>query len=125
MSRKAFGICSRHSSDFGNQNVTMLANEPVVDRAVGPERSILQRGEQFVGTQLEDSFVILSLEAAQYFAFNTTANSIWDLLEEPRTCGQIVDALMRRYEVSEQDCTRSVARVIDELRANGLVRESH
>lgn len=81
-----------------------------------------ERDEQFVGTHLEDSFVILSLEAAQYFAFNGTANAIWDLLEEPKTCGQITDVLLQKYDVNQETCTQSVIRILDEFRANGLVR---
>jgi hypothetical protein len=82
-----------------------------------------QRGEQFVGTQLEDSFVILSLEAARYYAFNETANKIWDLLQEPRTCGQITEALTENYDVSPDVCAQSVTRIMGEFHANGLVHQ--
>ncbi len=80
-----------------------------------------QRSDQFIGTQLEDSFVILSLEAASYYAFNTSANEIWELLERPQTLEQITHALMEKYEVNQDVCTQSVVRMVNELHANGLV----
>jgi len=80
-----------------------------------------QRDEDFVGTKLENSFVILNMKTAGYYAFNVSATDIWELLGEPRSCAQIAGKLTEKYDVSEELCAQSVARIVEELRASGLV----
>ena len=79
-----------------------------------------QRCDKIVGTNIEDSFVVLSPEASSYFAFNPSATDIWDLLAEPRSPEQIVAVLMEKYEVSHEICANSVYRILDELSVKGL-----
>jgi len=85
------------------------------------KESLWQRSDQFVGTQLDKSFVLLSLEGARYFAFNASANDVWQLLERPQSVEEIMLALMQKYDVSPDVCAQSVTRVMSELQANGLV----
>ncbi|MEI9991668.1 MAG: PqqD family protein [Rhizomicrobium sp.] len=80
-----------------------------------------KRSDQFVGTQIEDSFVILSIETASYYAFNASANDIWDLLAAPKSTEEIATALTEKYDVAPGDCLRSVERVVMDLSQKGLV----
>ncbi|MEJ1970174.1 MAG: PqqD family protein [Rhizomicrobium sp.] len=75
----------------------------------------------FVGAKIEDSFVILDVDSAYYYAFNVSASDIWDLLATPRTCRDVADLLVQKYEVAPEECLRSVEGVVAELSAKGLV----
>ncbi len=80
-----------------------------------------RRSDQFVGTQIEDAFVILSVETASYYAFNASANDIWDLLAAPKSTEEIATALTEKYDVAPEVCLRSVERVVKDLSEKGLV----
>lgn len=81
-----------------------------------------QRDNECVGTELDNSFVILSVNTARYYAFNGPAIDIWDLLEQPRSCDEIIEVLLEKYDVTPEQCAQSVSRVVEELSNNGLVR---
>lgn len=85
------------------------------------DASLWRRDAGFVGTKLDESFVILNLDTSRYYAFNTSATDIWDLLEQPRNCGEITQALTAKYDVDPELCTQSVTRIMDEMRSNGLI----
>lgn len=80
-----------------------------------------RRIDQFVGTEIEDSFVILDVERAAYFSFNPSAKEIWNLLEEPISIDGIADHLTARYDVSRDVCTQSIERLLSRFSDKGLV----
>ena len=81
-----------------------------------------KRVSDFVSTELDDSIVILSLEAGRYYSFTSTGSAIWELLDEPQSLETLVDALVRRFEVSPQSCSASVTRFLDALAERNLVQ---
>jgi hypothetical protein len=85
-------------------------SEPVVRRPAIPS------------TQLSDETVLLSVEQQSYFGMRATSQRIWQLLEQPRTLQQILDALLLEYEVDPQQCQREVTAFMDSLWAAGLIQ---
>lgn len=68
-----------------------------------------QRSEDWVGTAVDDSFVMIHLETGTYLVLNRTANAVWAALETPQTQQSVVDGLLRRFDVSVDDCNQAVA----------------
>jgi hypothetical protein len=82
------------------------------------------RKENWVGSQIEDSFVMLNYEDGEYVSLNSTATDIWNALATPRSAEAIVADLITRYDISASDCATSVNRVLEELASKGLVQQS-
>lgn len=82
------------------------------------------RKENWVGSQIEDSFVMLNYEDGEYVSLNSTATDIWNALASPRSARDIVADLTARYEISPSDCEISVNRVLEELATKGLVQQN-
>jgi hypothetical protein len=80
-----------------------------------------ERVGDWVGADIEDSFVMVHIQSGLYVVLNQTANAIWQLLEEPRTEAQITAGLRDQYDVSEADCQASVARTLADMRSRELV----
>jgi len=76
----------------------------------------------FVGTEVEDSLVLLNLDTLTYQALNSTAAAVWELLETPKQERELVDELCRRYEVSPEHCAQSVHTLIELLASRDMVR---
>jgi hypothetical protein len=84
--------------------------------------TIWERSDEWVGSQVEDSFVMLSLEHGEYVSLNRTAATVWHGLDAPRSDEQIADTLIATYKVDRADCLESVRTLLDDMAARGLVR---
>jgi hypothetical protein len=61
--------------------------------------SILVRDAEPTTAALDQGVVVLSVRAGSYFSFNAVAGDIWTLLAEPRSVGEILDALALSHDV--------------------------
>lgn len=78
--------------------------------------SVWMRDENWVGSEIEDSLVMVNIETGKYVALNLTANAVWQLLEEPRTQQELEVALRGRFEVDEADCRQSLVTLLEKMR---------
>lgn len=82
-----------------------------------------ERKDNWVGSQIEDSFVMLNFEGGEYASLNSTATEIWNALESPRSAEDLVADLTIRYDITPSDCALSVNRVLEDLASKGLVQQ--
>lgn len=75
-----------------------------------------QRDDNWVGSEIEDSFVMVNIDTGKYVSLNSTASAVWDALEEPRTQGEIEAELRQRYAVEAAACNASVTRLLEQMR---------
>jgi Coenzyme PQQ synthesis protein D (PqqD) len=80
------------------------------------------RQDNWVGSQIEDAFVMLNFEGGEYVSLNSTATDIWNALEKPCTVDGIVGSLTRQYNIAPDRCAASVARVLSDFEAKGLIK---
>lgn len=73
------------------------------------------RSEDWVGTTVDGSYVMVNVESGKYVALNETALAIWHALEIPRSDSAIVDYLRGRFDVSAEVCEEAVARAITHM----------
>lgn len=83
-----------------------------------------QRNEDWVGTQVEDQFVMIHLEDGRYVALNETAAEAWRILEEPRDEQAIVAELTRQFDIDPQQCRESVDAMLDHMQTMELVTKT-
>ena len=83
--------------------------------------TIWQRNDHWVGTQVDDAFVMLDFEGGTYVSLNKTATDIWNALEQPCTAESIICTLTERYDVSEDQCTAAVSRVLADFETKKLI----
>lgn len=80
-----------------------------------------KRNENWVGSHVDDSFVMLHIEAGDYVVLNETALAIWTSLDAPRTASEVVDALLKDYAVDRSACEASVNRTLEDMVQKRLV----
>ena len=74
-----------------------------------------------VSASLEDEAVVLHLKDGCYYGFNPVGARIWNLLEQPRTVGEIRDILLEEYEIQPQPLEEDLQRLLAELAERGLI----
>ena len=72
-------------------------------------------------TDLDGDKVMMDLEKGQYFALNSVASRIWEELENPVKVSNIVESLLKEYEVEKDTCEESVIEFIEGLNNAGLI----
>lgn len=57
---------------------------------------------------LDGEKVMMNLEKGMYFAMNSIASFIWDIIEHEVYVNEIVKILLENYQISEEHCKNSV-----------------
>jgi Coenzyme PQQ synthesis protein D (PqqD) len=73
------------------------------------------RRSDWVGTQIEDRFVMIHIESGRYVALNETASEAWRVLETAQDSESLTSALMEKFEVEEAHCAKSVAQLTETM----------
>ncbi len=74
-----------------------------------------QRTEEWVGTEVEDSFVMINMDTGTYLTLNRTASAVWDAIETPRSQDDIERTLHERFDVSAEACHASVTALLKQM----------
>jgi Coenzyme PQQ synthesis protein D (PqqD) len=65
--------------------------------------------------------IVLNLKSGVYFGMEQVAALIWNLVEKPRTVGEIRDAIMKEYDVDSNTCEQDLKLFLDRLQSAGLI----
>ena len=75
-----------------------------------------RRSDDWVGSQIEDGYVMVNINTGKYVSLNRTADAIWKALETPRTAHELCELLQAQFEVAAPACARSVAAALETMR---------
>ena len=71
--------------------------------------------QEQISCDLTGESVVLDLRRGVYYGMNGVAAEVWKLVQEPRTVGEIRDALLEFYDVEVDDCTRDLLDLLTQL----------
>ena len=74
-----------------------------------------------VSSKLGDEAVVLHFENGIYFGLNEVSARIMELIAEPKTVSEIVDALLKEYNVDAATCRQDVIDLLVQLQENDLI----
>lgn len=78
------------------------------------------RNDDWVGSAIEDSFVMVNIGSGSYVSLNETARAIWDALDTPRTQAEIEASLSAQFDVAPDACAAAVTRTLAEMEVQQL-----
>ena len=83
--------------------------------------SVVVATKQSISADLSEDAVILSLEENVYYGLNPVGAQIWSLIQEPRSLGAVLDALLEEFDVDEATCETDLHALITEMLGRKLV----
>lgn len=83
--------------------------------------TILRRVSSLPFQKMNDEVLVVDPRTREVHLLNVTATRIWDLLETPRTAGEISLALAEEFDAPAEVLRADVATSLAELGAKGLV----
>ena len=79
------------------------------------------RSPDLIATEMDGDVVMMSLEKGSYFGLEGVGGAIWELMAGPVTLDEIVENLVARFEIGDEECRADARAFVDELVENGLV----
>jgi hypothetical protein len=76
---------------------------------------------EVIAKRLDDAAILVDLRTSRIFELNATGTRIWELLSEVSDEAQLARHLAEEFAIDEQEAARETARLIAELRAEGLL----
>lgn len=75
-----------------------------------------------VSCELGDESVILSLKNSVYYGVDPVGASVWKLLKQQRSVGELRDAMIEEYDVASDRCEADLLVLLEKMRAEGLIK---
>ena len=89
------------------------------------ERSaVLHRTDDHVSAPLDESLVMMDVDAGKYYLLDDVASFVWTRLAAPMSVADLVDELCSHYDVAPSRCEADVLPFLTELHEKGLVEQA-
>src|SRR5438132_10698078 len=98
------------SAGLTSSGALSLTVETVIARCGGP-----------LTAAVDDDLVMLDPERSMYFGLDRVGNRIWELLERPRSVGDLCSALEEEFDVTPETCRADVLVFVEQLSDAELV----
>ena len=69
-----------------------------------------------------DESAILNLSNTIYYGLNPIGTRVWRLLNNPRSIGELRDALLDEFDVEAERCERDLLDLLEKMRVEGLIQ---
>ena len=89
--------------------------------ALTPASVVRSSPDRQLSTNLAGEIVILDIEAGLYFGLSDVGVVIWEAMRTPITIAEIVDRVVRAYDVSSSTAAADTIELVTELCNRGLV----
>lgn len=84
-------------------------------------RKIPVRNNNIIWREVKGEAVLLDPQEGRYFGLTKVACSFWDKVDGERTTGEIIDLLLKEYEVEKDVLTKDINELIDSLESGKLL----
>ena len=74
-----------------------------------------------ISRDLDGEAVILNMKSGIYCGLNEVGARIWQLIQEPKSVKDLLDTLIKEYEVEPDRCEREVLALLQRMSDNGLI----
>ncbi len=85
------------------------------------EKRLPQPPPDVLSQRAGDSLILLNLKTDRIFELNSTAASLWELLEAGVSCEEAAAELSRHFSVSEEEVSAEIVGVTAQFRSEGLI----
>jgi hypothetical protein len=86
--------------------------------------AVYARTPDIIEAEVGGEIVVLHTQNWQYFEFDRTGATIWNLLREPKDLGALVEDLVTQFEVDRARCTEETKAFLDDMVEQGLITAS-
>jgi Coenzyme PQQ synthesis protein D (PqqD) len=86
--------------------------------------SVVAAVPDHVSSKLGEEAVILHVTKGVYYGLNEVGATVWNLIQEPRSVGELCDEIIGDFDIDRDTCEREVTALLERLLAEGLIQVS-
>ena len=83
---------------------------------------MLARADGLLESEIDGEAVMMSIDKGEYYGLDAVGTEIWQLLERPRSFGEICEVLLERFEVDPETCRADVGSFLTGMLGDGMLR---
>ncbi len=72
-------------------------------------------------TDLAGEKVMVDFDSGKYFLIKGVGNDIWEMIQNEITPNEIIDKLLSEYEVSREECEKSVMEFLEKMEGYNFI----
>ena len=72
-------------------------------------------------TDLAGEKVMVDFDNGKYFLIKGVGNDIWEMIQSEITPNEIIDKLLSEYDVSREECEKSVMEFLDKMEGYNFI----
>jgi hypothetical protein len=85
------------------------------------QNQVVTQVEGNIISDMDGEKVMFSIKNGKYYNLGEIGGVIWDLTENPNTPENIINELMKQYDVNQETCENQVMTFMDMLYEEGLI----
>ncbi|HET7698276.1 MAG TPA: PqqD family protein [Vicinamibacterales bacterium] len=85
-----------------------------------PDASVVASDRQ-LSTTLAGEVIILGLDDSMYYGLSGAGTRIWELLQSPRTIGDVIDAIAAEFDADRARIAADLDALLADLASRGLI----
>jgi hypothetical protein len=85
--------------------------------------TVVVQSSDFLGCELDEDWVLMSIENGAYYGLNKMGKRIWQAVETPISVQALCEQLQQQFEVEPNTCEREVMDYLKTLVVEGLIQE--
>ena len=82
---------------------------------------MVRKQGDWLAAKVGDELVMMSAAKGNYLGLSTVGARIWELVDVPRTFGDICARLIAEFDVAPDVCRAEVERFLEDLERNGAI----
>jgi hypothetical protein len=86
-----------------------------------PADAVVVASDQQLSTTLAGEVIILGLDDSMYYGLSGAGARIWELLQSPRTVGEIVQIITAEFDAERDRVAADIDALLADLESRGLI----
>jgi Coenzyme PQQ synthesis protein D (PqqD) len=91
-----------------------------MDANLSPRTIVVAAGGQ-VSCPLGEEAAILNIKSSMYYGLDPVGARVWTLIQQPRSIGDLRDAIVSEYDVEAERCEQDLLDFLEKMRGEGLI----
>jgi Coenzyme PQQ synthesis protein D (PqqD) len=85
------------------------------------KNSTVSPAKDQVSCDLAGEAVILDVNSGVYYGLNAVGARVWSLIQEPKTVGAVLEALLEEYDVEPDRCEGDLLSLLEDMASKDLL----
>ncbi|ETI90267.1 lasso peptide biosynthesis PqqD family chaperone [Clostridium butyricum] len=83
--------------------------------------TIIRKNINIDDSEIDGEKVMMDIERGQYYMLNDVASRIWTIIEDDICIKDVINLLLKEYDINEETCTKSVLEFLNKLNIDNLI----